>query len=150
MCLLIPLPLFQPEVNLYYVDPSSQLRGYKFQESSTGAGSSSSSENGRLNSFPFTVPPASKLSAWWPVLASQNPDGTMQYFRDLGFEGRDWENYTFSNADAVPGTGIVMLPTAVAYKEAAGFLYVNNKGVLSTYLASSNNTAVEGWAWGAG
>lgn len=142
-----PRSPFQPEVNLYYLDPSSQLRGYKFQESST---SSSSSENTRLNSFPFTIPSTSKLSAWWPVLASQNPDGTMQYFRDWGFEGRGWENYTFSNADAVPGTGIVMLPTAVAYKEAAGFLYVNNKGVLSTYLASSNNTVVDGWAWGVG
>ncbi|KAK4164493.1 hypothetical protein QBC43DRAFT_353008 [Cladorrhinum sp. PSN259] len=141
-----------PEISLYYLSPQSQLSGHRFQESST---QSSVSQITSLTSAQTPLSSSTKISAYHPVLIAQNnpstQGGTIQYFRDWSFEGRSWENYTLpQNVDAFPGTGLVLLPTAVTYQDAAGFLYVNNKGELSTYLSSSNGSNVDGWAWSNG
>ncbi|KAK3994623.1 hypothetical protein QBC44DRAFT_367466 [Cladorrhinum sp. PSN332] len=142
-----------PEINLYYLNPQSQLSGHRFQDSSSTS-SSASAPILSLQNSPTVLSPDSKLSAYHPVLAAQNfPSGSIQYFRDWSFEGRSWENFTLPsdpNSAALPSTPMVMLPTAVTYQDAAGFLYVNDKGQLSTYLASTNNTLVDGWSWGVG
>ncbi|KAK4229435.1 hypothetical protein QBC38DRAFT_109633 [Podospora fimiseda] len=135
-----------PEINLYYLNPSSQLSGHRF------SGDSLLTPITSLQQTPTVISSQSKLSAYHPVLISQNiPSGTLQYFRDWSFEGRSWENYTLPQSNsAFVSTPLVLLPNAVTYQDSIGVLYVDRKGEVASYLASTNNTRVEEWSWGIG
>jgi hypothetical protein len=128
---------------LFYLDQAAMLKGRSFRENYTPLTGSEMD----INSFSVPVNASSRMSAYWPWLMTQNTNGSIQWFRGVNAAPNDWWNQTIWDAGAAAHAGFTLLPTAVDYVDAAGFVYASDDGILSTYIPPTNNTAVPGWSW---
>jgi hypothetical protein len=78
---------------------------------------------------------------------SEDGNHTVRWFTCIVPQSGCWSNQTLDDVVATPGSGMTLLPTAVKYLNAAGFIYATANGMLSTYIETTNDTAVDGWAW---
>lgn len=136
----------QPQINLYFVDEASLLRGQRFRDGVTPAKGSSAD----INAYPMLIDSASRLSAYFPHVASQDSDGKMRWMHWTSPD--KWENYTFDGGDATgsPGSGLAVLSAAVRFFNAGAFIYRNAAGDISNYIGSTNGSVNDDWAWSQG
>ncbi|KAK3329916.1 hypothetical protein B0H66DRAFT_41333 [Apodospora peruviana] len=144
-----------PRVHLFYLDKDSTIQGRYISLSFSNPLETVPED---LNPPGKLYPPyrvnaqTARLAAYWPFLASQNQDGSVQWF-ERHYEGQVWTNYTLPDLvlPSVLNNGgtssMVLLPTAAHYFSSAGLLYVDGAGGLSTYLGTTNNTPVDEWSW---
>jgi hypothetical protein len=136
----------QAEVQFYYLDENSMIKGQVFRDNYTPL------TGNTMDILDFSVPVdrTSRLSAFYPHVMSQNANGSMQWYHTVLPAPDVWQNFTVYDAAAGNHTGMAVLPADVRYVDSVGFVYVNDQGILSTYITIPNNTAVDGWAWSPG
>lgn len=136
----------QPQINLYFVDESSLLRGQRFQDGVTPAKGSSAD----INAYPLLIDSASQLSAYYPHVVSQDSDGKVRWMHWT--TPNKWVNHTFDGDDATgsPSSGLVALSAAVSYLNCGAFIYRNAAGDMSNFVGSTNGSVEDTWAWSQG
>lgn len=138
--------LRQPQINLYFVDETSLLRGQRFQDGVTPAKGSSAD----INAYPLLIDSASRLSAYYPHVVSQDSDGKVRWMHWT--TPNNWDNHTFDgdNATGSPSSGLVALSAAVLYFKCGAFIYRNAAGDLSNFVGSTDGSVEDTWAWSQG
>lgn len=139
-------PTTQPQINLYYVDDASVLRGQRFQEGITPATGSS----GDINGYPMKIDRSSRLAGFHPFVVSQDSDGKMRWTH--WHAPGTWDNRTFDDGNVVgsPGCGAVVTSAAVVYLNSGALLYRSRAGDMQGYVGSTNGTVDPEWAWADG
>ncbi|KAH6653345.1 hypothetical protein BKA67DRAFT_569236 [Truncatella angustata] len=133
----------QNQYKLYYLDRDSILRGHGFVDKQGAAEQGSRLE---LNDYPITIPPTSRLAAYWPFIVSQDSDGAFRWIRYWGSAGNWWTNSTLDLIGSA-SAAMVVLPASAWYLDKGGFAYRRSDGKMRTYLTDTNNNAT-GEAWG--
>lgn len=146
MCTYVTDKLPQPQMNLYFVDQTSLLRGQRFQDSVTPAKGLSAD----IYAYPMEIDTSSRLAGYHPHLVSQDNNGKMRW---LHWTAPDkWDNRTFDGGDAIgsPSSGLAALPAAVSNFTAGSFLFRNAAGEMTSFVGSTNGVLRDEWAWAQG
>lgn len=128
---------------LYYVDEASLLRGQRFRDGLTPSKGASSD----INRFPLKVDRGSRLAAYFPFALTEDVNGKLRW---IHWQDGKWFNRTFDGGDATaaPGSGMVVLPVAVTYSDAAGFLFRDKGGQLTPYTTNVSVHNDRAWSYG--
>lgn len=138
----------EPKISVGYYTTRSTLEGWSFQ----GALTPSGGEPQELNTYDPLVEQTSRMSAYWPWYISQNEAGNIQIYNGLpgtvALPSRAlWTEFNTPGTRPCARTGLVVLPTTSFYLNAVGFLYVDDDGMLRTFIFQGGDAA-EDWSWG--
>ncbi|EOO00285.1 hypothetical protein UCRPA7_4200 [Phaeoacremonium minimum UCRPA7] len=134
-----------PQVYLFYSDRNNELKGQIFQDGTRPV----KGDAAGINSFPLTIDVSSRMASYFPYVVSQDANtGTIRWIEWHGFN--DWSNSTFDGVKGTAGTGLALIPAAVKYLDGGAFVYRNEEGKMSIFLASQDGDVPSTWAWSYG
>lgn len=105
-----------------------------------------------IDDWPLQVPQDSKISCYFPYIASQNKNNSMSWTLMLGMDGSNpsapwWINDTNMDAVGSRGTGMVALPVGQRYLNAGGFVYRNSDGKLASRIRDAQYSSNAAASW---
>ncbi|KAI8960761.1 hypothetical protein F5Y11DRAFT_349181 [Daldinia sp. FL1419] len=147
---LFPDPV--PILEFFYEDKNGVIRGQNFNFDFENGKFPPKGEAGSINDYPLQTAGKTRISCYFPYIASQDGNNAIRWTKLAGQNTSDlsapwWVNDTDWNIKASKGGGMVVLPIAQKYQNAGGIVYRSSEGMLSLKIRDGLEPSNDGVAW---
>ncbi|KAI0848914.1 hypothetical protein F5Y00DRAFT_237047 [Daldinia vernicosa] len=141
-----------PNLEFFYEDKDGIIRGQNFNFEFEKGKFPPKGEPGSINTYPLQTAGKTRISCYFPYIASQDASNAIRWTTLRGQNASDlsapwWVNDTNWNIKASEGGGMVVLPIAQTYENAGGIIYRSNEGMLSLKIRDGLESSNDGVAW---